>query len=61
MFLRVSLAVPSSRVPKLMITIGGTWLMTLKKEKGAQLATPFSLNVETNAIGRGTTRPTRSL
>ena len=40
---------------------GGSSENTLKKENGAQLATPFSLQVEIQAIGRGMTRPMRSL
>jgi hypothetical protein len=40
---------------------GGSSEMTLKKENGAQLATPFSLQVDTQAIGRGITRPMSSL
>ena len=40
---------------------GGSSEKTLKNENGAQLATPFSLHVEIQAIGRGITRPMRSL
>jgi hypothetical protein len=40
---------------------GGSSLNTLKKENGAQLATRFSLRVETHAIGRGITSPISSL
>ena len=40
---------------------GGSSENTLKKENGAQLAMPFSLQVEIQAIGRGITRPMRSL
>jgi hypothetical protein len=40
---------------------GGSPEIRLKKENGAQLAKPFSLHVETHAIGRGITKPVRSL
>ena len=40
---------------------GGSSEMQLKKENGAQLATPFSFQVETQPIGRGMTRPISSL
>src|SRR5258706_5262888 len=40
---------------------GGSSEITLKKENGAQLATPFSLKVEPQPIGRGMTSPIRSL
>ncbi len=40
--------------------IGGLALKTLKKLKGAKLATPFSSMVEANAIGRGPTEPSKS-
>ena len=40
---------------------GGSSLKTLKKENGAQLATPFALRVEIHAIGRGITSPMSSL
>ena len=53
--------VPSERQLKLRMQSGGSSEITLKNENGAQLATPFSLKVETQAIGRGITRPMRSL
>jgi len=40
---------------------GGSSLNTLKKENGAQFATPFALRVEIQAIGRGITSPMSSL
>ena len=36
------------------------WVSTWN-ENGAQLATPFSLQVDTHAIGRGITRPMSTL
>jgi hypothetical protein len=61
MFFRVCLMVPSERQLKLRMQSGGSSEITLKNENGAQLATPFSLQVETQAIGRGITRPMSSL
>ena len=40
---------------------GGLELATVKKLNGATLNAPSGLTVETNAIGRGTTEPIRSL
>ena len=42
-------------------TIGGSADKQLKKLKGAALATPSSLTVVTNAMGRGITVPINSL
>ena len=61
MFFSVCLSSPSERQLKLMMHSGGSYEITLKKENGAQLASPFSLKVETQAIGRGITRPMSSL
>ena len=43
--------VPSERQLKLRMQSGGSSEITLKKENGAQLATPFSLQVETDSDG----------
>ena len=40
---------------------GGFELATVKKLKGATLNAPSVFTVETNAMGRGTTEPIRSL
>ena len=61
MFFRVCFISPSERQLKLRMQSGGSSEITLKKENGAQLATPFSLQVETQAIGRGITSPMSSL
>ena len=47
MFFSVCLSAPSERRLKLRMHSGGSSEMALKKENGAQLATPFSLQVET--------------
>src|SRR5471030_1787611 len=61
MFFSVCLVCPSERTLKLVTHSGGSSDSTLKNEKGAQLLTPASLTVEIHAIGRGMTRPMRSL
>jgi hypothetical protein len=40
---------------------GGFALAAVKKLKGARFRIPAALNVETNAIGRGTIAPTINL
>jgi hypothetical protein len=61
MFLSECLSAPSLRGLMPITQSGGSSLKTLKNENGAQLATPFALRVEIQAIGRGITRPMSSL
>jgi hypothetical protein len=61
MFLIVCLSSPSERLLKLTMQSGGSSENTLKKDNGAQLATPFALQVEIHAIGRGMTRADEQL
>ena len=61
MFFSVCFIAPSERGLKLRMQSGGASEITLKNENGAQLATPLSLQVDTQAIGRGITRPMSSL
>ena len=61
MFFSVCLIVPSERRLKLTMHSGGSSEITLKNENGAQFATPFSFQVEIQAIGRGITSPISSL
>ncbi len=61
MFFSVCFMAPSERGLKLRMHSGGSSEITLKKEKGAQLAMPASLQVDTQPIGRGMTRPMSSL
>ncbi len=50
----------SLRPSELNSTTGGRPLATVKKECGARLPRPSASTVETQAIGRGTTRPVSS-
>src|ERR671931_374602 len=52
MFFSVCFIAPSERWLKLRMQSGGSSEITLKKENGAQLARPFSLQVETQEVGR---------
>jgi hypothetical protein len=61
MFFSVCFIAPSLRGLMPTTQSGGSSLNTLKKENGAQLATPLALRVEIQAIGRGITRPISSL
>jgi hypothetical protein len=62
MFLSECLVAPSLARGLMPTTqTGGSSLNTLKNENGAQLAIPFSLRVEIQAIGRGITSPISSL
>ncbi len=51
----------SLRPSELNNTTGGRPLATVKNECGARLPLPSGLSVETQAIGRGTTRAVNSL
>ena len=61
MFFSECFMAPSLRGLMPITQSGGSSENTLKKENGAQLATPFALQVEIHAIGRGMTRPMSSL
>jgi len=62
MFLSVCLIAPSeSQGLKLTAHSGGSSLIALKNENGGRLATPRSLTVEIQAIGRGITSSVDSL
>src|SRR3974377_1939388 len=56
-----SVSLGGSRTPEANETTGGLAHTALKKLKGARLRTPSGEMVETNAIGRGTMEPIRSL
>ena len=61
MFFSECFMAPSLRGLMPITQSGGSSENTLKKENGAQLATPLSLQVEIHAIGRGMTRPMSNL
>ena len=52
---RVSFRLPSSRLPMLTSSVGGSSLITWKKLNGARLLMPSRDRLETQAIGRGVT------
>src|SRR6516164_1451864 len=56
-----SVSLGGSRTPEANVTTGGLAHTALKKLKGARLREPSGDKVETNAIGRGTMQPIRSL